>query len=112
MKLQEIKTTGTVLEDGQVECTRCKNVAKNERGHNLHWTLVHGKGRGGKYKTGKKKNQNRPIKDVQVKQDGSATLTIDTPGEIGGNKFMLTVELSIATTGIRPLGGGAGGAGK
>jgi hypothetical protein len=73
---------------------------------------VHGEGRGGKYKTGKKKGQKKPVKQVYATQDKSATLTIDTPGEIGGNKFMLTVELSIATTGIRPLGGGAGGAGK
>ena len=96
---------GLVAADGRSTCPDCGNVAKNERGHRLHWTLQHGKGRTGKYPTGKKRKYTKkdlPQVSQRALEVGPSTKTIEAPGEISGQKFILTVDLSIAATGIRP----------
>ena len=90
--------TGTKQTDGRVICKECGNLAKNERGHTLHWVLKHGKGRKVK-KAYKKEISNLPARAIET---GPSIMTIEAPGEISGQKFILTVDLSIAATGIRP----------
>jgi hypothetical protein len=99
-KMQEIKG-GTVLENGQVKCSKCKNVAKNDRGHNLHWTLKHGKGR--VVKKAYKKELGHIEKTGGALDTPQNKITMDVEGKLGGNPFMITVELAIAATAIRPL---------
>lgn len=100
--MSEIKG-GTPLDDhsGQVKCNKCGNVAKNVRGHNLHWVLKHGKGRVAK--KAYKKELASIKKSGGVLDTPKNKITMDIEGKLGAHSFMVTVELAIAATAIRPL---------
>jgi hypothetical protein len=81
-------------------------------GHTLHWTLVHGKGRTGKNAAGKgkakqakasKKSVDYLAKARNLVNTPSDKCTLEVPGQIGGQNFIFTVDLSIAATAIRPV---------
>jgi hypothetical protein len=51
----------------------------------------------------KKKKTQQPKPTQRQVEVGDSTLRIESVGEIGGQKFIVTTDLSIAATGIRPF---------
>jgi hypothetical protein len=98
-------SNGTQSSDGRVTCQVCGRVSKNAHGHTLHYTLKHGTYSGSRTKKKRKYTKKKDLPQVSQRalEVGPGTMTIEAPGEISGQKFILTVDLSIAATGIRPV---------
>jgi hypothetical protein len=96
---------GIEAANGTVTCMKCGRVSKNAHGHQLHYTLTHGKFKDTK-KGGNRRGpyKKKPvIKESAPVNENPGICSLEVPGQIGGQNIMLTVDLSIAATAIRPV---------